>query len=171
MHLGHRVSEDFDWFTTQTIEPAALLADVRALGFPVTVDQNGQGTFLGRVGGVKFSVFRYRYPLVGAAVEVEGCRLASLRDLGAMKLAAIMARATKRDYVDLHALLVKKAIPLADLVEAFKAKYPDADLHPALRALTYFVDVDQEEMPKMLDGTTWKDVKAGLVKVMKAAKL
>jgi hypothetical protein len=31
------------------------------MGFAVEVQQNTEGTFLGLVGGVKFSVFRYRY--------------------------------------------------------------------------------------------------------------
>ncbi len=100
LQLGHRVSADFDWFTRKTLDPAGLLADVRSLGFPVQVRQNDQGTFLGQVGGIDYSVFRYRYDTVGSPVSFEGCSLASLTDIGAMKLAAICQRATKRDYVD-----------------------------------------------------------------------
>ena len=61
LHLGHRRSVDLDWFTKNTIEPIALLKDITSLGLPVAVTQNTEGTFLGRVGSVQYSVFRYRY--------------------------------------------------------------------------------------------------------------
>src|SRR5262245_34874793 len=64
LQLGHRQSEDLDWFTPETLAPDELLATVEALGFPLSVGQNDVGTFLATVGGVKFSVFRYRYRLV-----------------------------------------------------------------------------------------------------------
>jgi hypothetical protein len=127
----HRQSDDLDWFTPETLAPAALLADVQALGFPVSVSQNDVGTFLAVVGGVKFSVFRYRYPmvesLVGLTGKFEGWRLAAFRDLAAMKLAAVMGRATKRDYVDIHALLTAAQMPLASMLESFRHKYQEAD--------------------------------------------
>ncbi len=80
-----------------------------------------------------------------------------------MKLAAVMARATKRDYVDLHALLTLAGMSLDEMFEAFRAKFPDSDPRPALRAMTYFVDVDKQRMPIMQAGPTWEDVKAGLL--------
>jgi Nucleotidyl transferase AbiEii toxin, Type IV TA system len=97
LYLGHRRSEDLDWFTPETLDPGQLLADVKAMGFPLKLVQNDTGTFLAIVGGVKFSVFRYRYPFIEPFVETKGVNLASLRDMAAMKLAALMARATKRD--------------------------------------------------------------------------
>ena len=66
------------------------------LGFPATVKQNDEGTFLATVGDVKFSVFRYRYPMVDSFVKINSIHLASARDLAAMKLAALMGRATIR---------------------------------------------------------------------------
>jgi hypothetical protein len=60
LQLGHRVSADFDWFTANTIPPARLLDDIKATGLTVAVRQNDEGTFLGQVGGLEYSVFRYR---------------------------------------------------------------------------------------------------------------
>jgi hypothetical protein len=62
LHLGHRRSEDLDWFTPATLDPGQLLADVKAMGFPLKLVQNDASTFLAIVGRVKFSVFRYRSP-------------------------------------------------------------------------------------------------------------
>jgi len=165
LHLGHRRSVDFDWFTPKTLQPRDVLKDVQSLGLPVQIRQNDEGTFLGQVGGVDFSVFRYRYKLVDRPVAFEGCGLASLRDIAAMKMTAIVQRATKRDYVDLHAIFTTGRVELADTVSAMKAKFPGVDPSLALRALTYFKDVEQQPMPAMLAKTSWEDVKRDLVLV------
>jgi hypothetical protein len=80
---GHRRSEDLDWFTPETLEPGQILADVKTMGFPLKLVQNDAGTFLAIVGGVKFSVVRYRYPFIEPFVETKGVNLASLRDIAA----------------------------------------------------------------------------------------
>ncbi len=166
LQLGHRVSADFDWFTANTIPPDRLLEDITATGLPVAVRQNDEGTFLGQVCGLEYSVFRYRYDVVGPAREVEGCRIASLEDIGAMKLAAICQRSVKRDYVDLHAILTSGGISIGVLVGAWKRKYPGKDVAFALRALGYFSDVDKARMPEMLLETTWDSIKADLEKLI-----
>jgi hypothetical protein len=159
LYFGHRQSEDFDWFTPNTIPPAGLLGDVEALGFAVDVQQNTEGTFLGLVGGVKFSVFRYRYDLLAPTIRFNGCQLASLRDLAAMKLAALCGRATKKDYVDVHALMSLGRIPLSAMASAFVMKFPTGDPIAAIRAVGYFQDVEKQTMPRMLNKTTWKNMR------------
>jgi predicted nucleotidyltransferase component of viral defense system len=166
LQLGHRRTEDLDWFTPETLDPGELLADVEAMGRPLTVVQNEVGTFLATVDGVKFSVFRYRYSTIAPFVEANGVNLASIRDLAAMKLLALMGRATKRDYVDVHELLVKKHMTLPAIVQAFEAKYPSCDTSGALRALTFFDDVIGD-MPIMLTATTWKEVTSDLTRIAK----
>ena len=166
LHLGHRRSVDLDWFTKSTVDPTVLLKDITSLGLPVEITQNAEGTFLGRVGSVQYSVFRYRYELVGHPVEFKGCVLASLTDIAAMKMTAIVQRATKRDYVDLHAILVQARRPLGEVLATMDRKFPGVDRTIALRAMTYFKDVDRQAMPDMLAKTTWEEVKSGLRKVL-----
>jgi len=169
LQLGHRRSVDFDWFTRQTLAPADVLRDLQSLGLPVQIRQNDEGTFLGQVGGVDYSVFRYRYELVEPPIVFKGCQLASLRDIAAMKMTAIVQRATKRDYVDLYAIFSTRSIGLGDAVSTMKQKFPGVDPSLALRALTYFKDVDKQPMPEMLAKMSWDDVKAGLVRLRNRA--
>ncbi len=166
LQLGHRVSADFDWFTANTIPPQRLLDDIKATGLTVAVRQNDEGTFLGQIEGLEYSVFRYRYDVVGPAREIEGCLVASLEDIGAMKLAAICQRSVKRDYVDLHAIVSMGGVSMGDLVDAWNRKYPGKDVGIALRALAYFADVDKARMPEMLSKTTWENVKTDLEKLV-----
>lgn len=165
LQLGHRRSVDFDWFTPNTLPPSQILKDLESLKLPIDVRQNNEGTFLAQVGGVDFSVFRYRYGLVGKPVEFEGCQLASLEDIAAMKMTAIVQRAVKRDYVDLHVFFAVGKLSLAQVVTTMEEKFPGLDLSMALRAMTYFKDVENQPMPVMLAKISWDDVKSGLVRV------
>jgi len=164
LQLGHRQSVDLDWFTPKTLPPDDLLVAIDALGFDGEVEQNTPGTFLARVGGVKFSLFRYRYEMVAPPVDGGGFDIASLHDLGAMKLAAIIGRATKRDYVDVYELLAGRHLTLPLMVQAFEAKYPGADVQNALRALTYFGDA-AGAMPIMLKTVKWEKITADLTRL------
>ncbi len=98
-------------------------------------------------------------------MTVEGCELASLKDIAAMKMTAIVQRATKRDYVDLNALFKSRRVSLGDAISTMKKKFPGLDPSLALRALTYFRDVEQQPMPAMLVNTSWEEVKRALVRV------
>lgn len=164
LQLGHRRSVDFDWFTRRTLAPEEILADVRGLKLPVDVRQNSEGTFLANVGNVEFSVFRYPYELVALPVTFDGCHLASLGDIAAMKMTAIVQRAVKRDYVDLHVLFERGKATLSSVVSTMRDKFPGLDPHVAIRAMTYFNDVEDQPMPQMLIALSWQDVKRGLEK-------
>jgi predicted nucleotidyltransferase component of viral defense system len=104
--------------------------------------------------------------VVSPVQDIEGCRVASLEDIGSMKLAAICQRAVKRDYVDLHAILTAGGVSIGALVRAWNRKYPGKDVSFALRALGYFADVDKARMPEMLSKTTWEKVKTDLDKLV-----
>jgi len=164
LQLGHRRSVDFDWFTRRTLPPAQLVQDLEALKVPLDVRQNKEGTFLARVGGVDFSVFRYKYELVGRPVTYQGCEVASLQDIAAMKMTAIVQRAVKRDYVDLHLLFSTGNLSLREVIATMERKFAGLDPAVAVRAMTYFKDVEDQAMPAMLVNIKWDEVKAGLVR-------
>jgi hypothetical protein len=165
LYLGHRRSIDLDWFSPRTVPPTQLLASMKTIGTSVSVDQNTEGTFNGKIDGVKFSVFRYRYGLLLPTVAHDGCSIASVCDIAAMKLAAVAQRTTKRDYVDVHAFM-KAGLSLETQVGAFHEKFPGSDARIAVRALGYFADVEKEPMPEMIAKTTWEHVKRDLTRAL-----
>ena len=165
LQLGHRRSRDFDWFTKETLPPDDLVRDLEHTGLSVNVRQNTTGTFHAEVGGVEYSLFRYRYDLVRPLVEFQSCHLASLHDICAMKLAAIHQRNVKRDYVDLHALFHRGRLTLDQALQAWRQKFPSSDPSFALNAMVYFKDVEKQPMPDMLIALTWDQVKRGLIYV------
>jgi hypothetical protein len=159
LRFGHRRSEDFDWFAPALPRPEALLSDLQAQGLPLQDTQIEAGTVISRIEGVKVSFFEYRYPLLDSLdpwPEYD-TDVASVRDLGAMKLLAVAQRGSRKDFVDVYELLQNGAA-LPRMLEDFREKFK-TDSISALRGLTYFDDAETEPMPEMLNTVEWPTMK------------
>jgi predicted nucleotidyltransferase component of viral defense system len=163
LHLGHRFSIDLDFFS---LHPNSLEADQRSnlremlddSTLSITIDKDA--TFVATWRGVGISFFRlHQYPLVQPALAVAGVPLASLEEIGAMKLAAIIGRGTRKDLVDLYFIL--QQVPVESLFQVAAAKYAQIRTFAisATRALAYFDDAEELPMPRMIDRTPWRAMK------------
>lgn len=167
LRFGHRRSVDFDWFAPSFERPDALVAEIKTHGLLLEGAQVDAGTIIGRIDGVKISFFEYRYPLLDPLESWPdyGIDVASLRDLGAMKLLAIAQRGSRKDFVDVHELL-RRGTALDDMLQAFRAKF-QADQISVLRGLTYFDDAEAEPMPEMLSATDWSAVRGDVTRAVR----
>ncbi len=164
LQLGHRRSDDFDWFTAQRIDATdRLAADIQQSGISFIIGEFAPGTLHGTVSGVRTSFFEYGYPLLGELLRIPdlGCDLASLDDLAAMKLAAIAQRGSRKDFLDVYAIGLKHA-SLERMIELLQLKYSISDPGHALFSLAYFDDADQEPMPKLMWSVDWEEVKKAI---------
>lgn len=163
LHLGHRFSVDLDFFspdpdTVGPYERSVLRTAFDDSTLSITFDQDT--TFVATWRGVGVSFFRLAaYPLAQDPVLLEGVPLATVEEIGAMKLAAIMARGTRKDYVDLYFILQRT--PLEHLFQVAAVKYAQVRTFAvsAVRALGYFVDAESSPMPQMIDRTPWTKIK------------
>ena len=155
LRLGHRQSIDFDFFSNTAFDPDRLLATVPYLaGADVRQKERGTLTALvDRGGSVKLSFVAPEKPMtmIGTPFEVKRprLRLAPLIDLAAAKLAALPARSTAKDYLDVHALITKGKISLALLLAAMPTVFPTQrhNPHVILKSLCYFGDGDLPTLP------------------------
>lgn len=163
LHFGHRFSVDLDFFSD---DPNVVGADQRSalrtfLDDPtldITYDKDS--TFAVTWHGVGISFFRLNlYPLVQPTLLVDNIRLASVEEIGAMKLAAIINRGTRKDMVDLYFIL--QQVSLDALFQVAAIKYAKVRSFPvsAVRALSYFEDAESLPMPQMIDKTPWSKMK------------
>jgi hypothetical protein len=162
LQIGHRISTDLDWFSTERRLFALEREDIRqALSssgqFEVISEQDGM--LLTRLFGADVSFIYQHHPLLETTVAYRGVRLASPTDIGLMKLAAINSRGTRRDFVDIYCL--RKVIALDRLLELAAVKYADRPsfLPVAVRALAYFEDAERQPMPRLLTPVEWSDVR------------
>jgi hypothetical protein len=160
LHLGHRLSHDFDFFSPAAFDVFAVQNSLRNQGRFV-IDYSDANTLTGRFEGTKVSLFRYVYPLLDETVDRLGVRLASLTDIGCMKIDAISSRGTKRDFVDFFFILQSLGIDLKGFFGSFERKYGPGGFnrHHVLKSLVYFDDADQEPQPEMLVDFSWDEAK------------
>jgi hypothetical protein len=118
------------------------------------------GTLHGELDGVKVSFLAYPYPLLDPTQPiVAGIPVASLHDLAAMKLSAIISRGRRRDFMDLHAIC--RLMDLEEVVSAFRRKSGAMGYNPLTiaKALVYFSDAEQDPVPVLLQPCDWNEVK------------
>jgi len=147
LRLGHRHSEDFDFFSNRSFEPESLSKRVQYLqGAEISqIDANTLTAIVDRNGPVKVSFFgglalnRVSDPDVTKDNKIQ---VASLLDVAATKLSTIQQRAQARDYEDIVAI-VDAGVSLAKAIGAATAVYGNAfNGALSLKALTYFSDGD-----------------------------
>lgn len=144
LHLGHRRSVDFDFFTDRPLDEAALRRGFDFLESAQTLQQ-AKDMLVVRALGVKLSFFGgMRFGRVGDPLLTRDgvAEVASLEDLMAHKLKVILQRAERKDYEDIAAML-RAGVPLARGLAAARLFFGGA-FQPAesLKALTYFKDGD-----------------------------
>jgi hypothetical protein len=160
LHLGHRRSVDLDWFTAELLpDPLDLAQRLRALPVPFVAERVAPGTLHGSARRVRLSLLEYRYRFLGSLRPWQrSARLASRKDLAAMKLAAVAQRGAKKDFVDIYALATR-SFSLRQMIRWYQEKYAIDDIAHVLYSLAYFDDADRERMPSMLWDVKWPTVK------------
>lgn len=172
LRVGHRISIDFDLFSAdnplQQRERDSILEQLGLAFDGVRIIEARDGALIARCDGIDVSFFAYRYDLLEPTDSAFGLQLASLADIAAMKISAIIGRGSRKDFVDLHVLM--QHATLDTWITAAERKFPAVDELRAmsLRALVYFDDAEPEPMPRMNIDLDWQAVKAGLRKEVRS---
>jgi hypothetical protein len=168
LQLGHRFSEDFDFFSTAGFDPARLQSrlpffrDLERTNEDAWVHYKTDNleAFVDRGGPVKVAFFggldslkRVQDPLRAVGSRV---RVASLVDLAGMKMRVIQVRGSWKDYADIYAL-VTHGIDLATGLAAANAIDRSFDPATSIRALQYYGDgtLDRVSEGMRRDLTRW----------------
>ena len=168
LQIGHRVSVDFDFFTERDFETAELYERIQKVFGEVPRTQESSGTLAIVVqNDVRVSFMEYHYPLLGTCVDTEHLRLASISDIGCMKLSTIVSRAELKDYVDLF--FIFKQISLTQLfIDLFK-KMPSLDQNFVLKALVSFEDITIEPVDFIKGNeVTFDEIQKAIIKSVKS---
>ena len=168
LRLGHRASEDFDFFSSSGFEPDRLRwrlpffrdLDPKDPEAWVHHKRDNLEAFVNRGGLVKVAFFggidtlhRVEDPQQAAGSRV---RVASLVDLAGMKMRVIQVRGNWKDYVDIHAL-ASHGVDLPAALGAAKAIDKTFDPVTSIRALQFYGDGTMDRVPLTIqrDLTRW----------------
>ena len=162
LQLGHRVSYDLDYFTTNKFSINIVLEKIKNLNHNFILEREAEQTILGSFPEIKFSLFYYPYELLEETVNCNGNNLASLKDIAAMKINAVSDRGTKRDFVDLYFIMQNKNYSLDLVLQFYDEKFStlSANREHILKSLTYFDDAENSDVPNMLVNYDWQKIKA-----------
>lgn len=154
LHLGHRESVDFDFFSNTATDIENLIQTVPILK-EATVLQREPGTLnvqINRGGPVKMSFFMVPGVLTPInpplLVPDNKLKVASLLDLAAMKVKVVSDRAEAKDYIDIAFILRNSKITLPEALAAAGVVYGKTfNPLPSLKALSYFGDGNLTTLP------------------------
>jgi hypothetical protein len=152
LHLGHRVSIDFDFFRSAPLDKRQLESSFAFMRDADTLQESENTLVVSAAmpsGPVKVSFFGgMAIGRINAPLQTEDSVLlfASLEDLLATKLKATLDRAEAKDYRDIATMLAA-GVSLKRALGAF-AKMYRKDPGLALRAIGFFQDGDLPALPK-----------------------
>ncbi|MBP4142614.1 nucleotidyl transferase AbiEii/AbiGii toxin family protein [Flavobacterium sp. P4023] len=161
--LGHRLSVDIDLFTTKNFDSKMML---QYLHDTYGVNQNESkcfsNTVLTYVDNIKVDIVTHNYPLLNSVETIEGVRIISNEDIGAMKLHAIHQSGNRyKDFVDMYFMLEQE--PLKFYLQAYQRKY-DKDQYWACIGLNTYDKITTFEGVDVLKEKeqNWKNIKKRL---------
>lgn len=166
LHLGHRESEDLDFFSKESFSPLEIENQLVKFG-SLAGTEFAKGTLNTFLNEVNLQFLKYAYELLEEMVDWNGVKVSSVIDIACTKLQTIGARRSKKDFVDIYFLLQEYS--LSELFEAMKQKYPQVDYSQThiLKSLVYFTDAESQPMPRMHKQVEWSQVKAGILQQVK----
>lgn len=147
LQIGHRKSDDLELFSVEPLDGMVVQQVlVDKYGFvPSVIDQN---TLVGFIQGVKIDVIYHPFPWLDNAIEEEGFRIATKKDIAAMKMHAIINSGKRpKDFVDIAFLSMY--FSYNDIKRLLLRRYPAYDPIMADRAVIYFGDVDEALIPEI----------------------
>jgi len=162
LQLGHRTSIDFDFYTPKHFDSLKLAKEFESrFGKEVKINQQTEDTLKVTIKNTWASFFYYPYELIRLPRDFEGIKLASVEDIAAMKVIAIVQRGRRRDFFDIYYLI--KNIGFERLIFHTLEKYPNYEVPLILKALTYFDDAEKEDEASRIalfdKNLSWSEVK------------
>ena len=143
LHIGHRLSYDFDCFSEKEL-PQDLLRTIRMVFGPKITPLVDTGDILTvkTADGVELTFVFHPYKPLQKTIPTDSIPLFHLDDLAANKAYTIGRRGAWRDYVDLFFLLQSKRYSLLQVIDLAKKKFAgEFNEKLLLEQLTYFDDV------------------------------
>jgi len=165
LQLGHRMSFDIDLFSTTAYGSMNLevIKDALTATFPYidnleTLKERlpGYSVFIGnsKEKSVKLDLY-YTENFIAPVVHQDGLRLASLQDIAAMKMQAIVNNKRKKDFWDIHELL--EHFTLEEMIQYGLQRNPfTLTRDDILHSLYHAVKLNQDNVIECLKGKYWE---------------
>jgi hypothetical protein len=167
--IGHRDSVDFDFFKEGDFDTSLLIEKINSVfsSHKISITQQEKNTVSCLIDdSIQLSFFGYRHKLLYPLIKYDYFDIASVVDIGCMKLSAITGRYMEKDYVDLYFIL--QNLSISELLDNFIKKYPNFDKTLILKSIVYFDDIAPEPILfKEGHDVSFETIKVFLQKIVK----
>lgn len=160
LQLGHRTSTDIDLFYNKSFDTALLRQEIEN-SFECEIRAVYKFALFLSIQGVKTDIVYQKSKILEPPLIYDNIRMASLKDLAAMKLMAITNRGKLRDFVDIYILL--QQFKLQEMLEWWSEKFTNDNYVLVLRSLTYFEDAVEESELKWFFPFNWNTIKKSII--------
>ena len=163
LQVGHRSSEDLDFFTQRKDFDIASREGALMRQGDWATTQTQAGTLYGILRGAKISFIAYPFfDPSSARLQCGHVLMLVPNDIMAMKVLAISQRGKKRDFVDMYWYCVVRGGSLPETVRRAVAQFPgkEHNIPHFLKSLVYFEDAEGDPMPALNFKADWETVKA-----------
>lgn len=144
LQLGHRVSVDFDLFSSEPIKKTLLKKVEVYAGSPVEVLVNDSRELTMLTRGVKHTFLEYPFPLLLPLGKAGPVDFLSAKEILVTKAYTIGRRGSFKDYVDLYVGIRENVASLGGIIELARTKYGDGfNDRLFLEQLLYLDDVEE----------------------------
>ena len=157
-YLGHRLSDDLDFFSEKEVDAGAVSAVLKKIKLKVKIksfryEQSfNRNLFFLEIGNeiIKTEFTYFPFTIIEAGEKLEQLCIDSLIDIAVNKLFTIYQKPRSRDFIDLYCILEKqKEWTIANLIDKARAKF-DYHIDP-LQLASQFVKAETlKDYPTML---------------------
>jgi Nucleotidyl transferase AbiEii toxin, Type IV TA system len=171
LQLGHRNSIDIDLFTKNDFaaEEIELLVTPK---YSYSATLSRKNTLLTTINGIKTDFIKHDYPFIHQPIEEDGISYFSKEDIAAMKLHAIIQSGKRlKDFIDIYFLL--QHFSMQQMIGFFTQKYSYSNPMIAMKAVTFFDDIDQNmDPPKLVKPLKLEQIKKRILEAaLKPSKI
>ena len=162
LRYGHRLSIDLDLFGENFEKELIISAIQKEFGTSFSCEEtHSQWSIFCFIEDIKVDLVKYPHTLIAPVEKIEGMKIAASEDIAAMKINAVLGRASKKDFWDIYELL--QHYSLEQIIDFHLTKYPKQMLLISIpQALSYFEEAEESIEPISLKNQTWKGVKQGI---------
>jgi predicted nucleotidyltransferase component of viral defense system len=160
LQLGHRVSEDLDFFIDKAFDAEELKKRI----LPDKVSSIRSETLHCVKDGIRLSFLFYDVPLCFPPCKWRGIQVAVWQDVAAEKLKTMSQRGAKKDFYDVYAVIMLKS-DIRELCALFLNRFKGMgiNLYHVLKSLVYFQDAEEDPSPALLKNSeewSWDSVRS-----------
>ena len=152
LHIGHRLSLDFDLFKLGNIKSKGIFSKFETAGEQIAIMLNRDGQLNLMCRNVKFTFLNFDYEVPHIIDVQKTITIPNLLDLAAMKAFALGRRSKWKDYVDLY-FIIRDHYPLTTISNRAAEIFGDMFSEKLFRGqLSYFAGISFDELVEFMPG-------------------